>query len=65
MPVYMIIFLFLSACSPPKELRWRHIKSPLSGRCYEIATSGFATTYGIMGMSEIPCREAKLEEGAK
>jgi len=41
---------------------WTTMKSPTTGRCYEVATrsetSGYSG-YGYMGMSEIPCTEMK------
>jgi len=36
---------------------WQYARSPLTGKCYEIATDGYR-----MGMSEIPCQEAKFTD---
>lgn len=46
----------------PEELTWRYVKSPLSGRCYEIAQSGSMITgtsnsIKLFAMNEVPCWE--------
>ena len=60
---YLVLLLLVAGCKPPSadELKWRHVKSPLSGRCYELAPYALGTNIGVMGMSEIPCSEAHLD----
>jgi hypothetical protein len=45
-----------------QDFQWTTMKSPNTGRCYEVAirseTSGYSG-FGYMGMSELPCTELK------
>jgi len=65
------IILAAGACDKPgpsgssDSYTWSHIKSNLTGRCYEIATRVDFTGYmgyGFAAMSEIPCEEATFTE---
>lgn len=57
-----VFFIFLTAtmaaCTPPEKggiFGWSYLKSPNTGRCYEVLTAG-----RTVGISEIPCSEAKF-----
>ena len=57
----MISGFLLIGCRPPEStLRWKYVKSPLSGRCYEVASSAFGTQSGVMAMAEIGCEKTGL-----
>lgn len=52
--------LLLAGCTPEKDGRdftWTIVKSPRTGRCYEVASVMLGTQYGVMAMGEIPCSE--------
>ncbi len=45
--------------SDPQDFDWSIIKSPQTGRCYEVASRQITRGYsgfGFMGMSEVPCQ---------
>ncbi len=60
--IALTLMLVLVSCSPPESSYWKwgHIKSPLTGRCYEVATLGYGTQSAVAIGGEIPCREAQL-----
>lgn len=45
----------------PQKVTWQHIRSPLTNRCYEIA-SWMDDGIGFAGMDEITCSEARFSE---
>lgn len=59
--ILLLLFLFVAGCEVPTsdEIYWGFIKSPKTGRCYEVAKYG-VWQQATMAMSEVPCREAGL-----
>lgn len=59
--IAVLLALLLSlGCTPESDGRdftWTFVKSPLSGRCYEMVSRMLRTDQGVMSISEIPCKE--------
>ena len=56
--VSVFMFLLVSGCErklEPSNFRWSVIKSPNTGRCYELATRALDWQSGVAMMAEIPC----------
>lgn len=60
----LLALLALAGCKQREsgdDLQWRYMKSPLSGRCYEVAQgSNMYANNAVLSMSEVPCAETKL-----
>lgn len=55
----LLIAVILSGCVESKQenFKWTILKSPLTGRCYEVATRSLGLETGVAMMAEIPCTD--------
>lgn len=59
--VCITAMFILSACgtNPPGGWTWGYVKSPQSGRCFEVASHALGADHGTAFAVEIPCSEMK------
>jgi hypothetical protein len=57
--VIIIVFLLLVGCmdgGKSENWQWARLKSPNTGKCYELASYGLGTQYGVAVITEeVPC----------
>ncbi len=64
--IFLLAVLIGCEKKDSSEMVWQYVRSPLSGRCYEVAQStyvGDEKTIRLFAMNEVPCRE--LERNPK